>query len=575
MSGLTATRDGRKLHHFHGGLHLPDNKAQSLREPVAPAGIPERLYLPLQQHIGAIAAPVVAVGERVLKGQVLAAAAGAVSAPVHAPTSGTVVEIGDFPIPHPSGLTAHCIVIAPDGEETWAELPPPIEDFSAVSPDELRERIRDAGIVGLGGAAFPTAVKLTASKERRVETLVINGAECEPYITCDDLLMQDRADRIVSGITILRHILGGPRCLIGIEDNKPAAIASMTRAVTERGVEGTEVVTIPTLYPSGGEKQLIRILTGKEVPSGGIPAQMGIVCQNVGTTAAVADAVELGRPLISRYVTVTGQGVRQPRNLEVLIGTPASHLIERAGGYSGRQSRLIVGGPMMGYTLPTDEAPVTKAVNCLLVPSAEESPTPPPATPCIRCGRCAEVCPVTLLPQQMYWHARAKDLEKTQAYHLFDCIECGCCSHVCPANIPLVQYFRFAKMESWAKEREKKKSEIARQRHEARVERQARQEAERQALLKKKKEALAKKKKAAAAKGDGTQDPKKAAIAAAMKRAQEKKARLSEEGKAPRNTENLTDAQRRQIAAAEARRKDVAETRGGDEKSVAPGEEET
>ena len=574
MSGVTASSPGRKLHRFHGGLHLPDNKAQSLREPVVPAGLPERLCLPLQQHIGAVAAPVVAAGERVLKGQVVAAAAGAVSAPVHAPTSGTVVEIGDFPIPHPSGLRAPCIVIAPDGEDAWAELPPPFQDFTTASPDELRGRIRDAGIVGLGGAAFPTAVKLTANDQRRVETLVINGAECEPYITCDDLLMQDRADRIAAGIAVLRHILGGPQCLIGIEDNKPAAIAAMSRAVAERGLQQTEVVAIPTLYPSGGEKQLIRILTGKEVPSGGIPAHMGIVCQNVGTTAAIADAVELGRPLISRYVTVTGEGVREPRNLEVLIGTPASHLIERAGGYSGRQSRLIVGGPMMGYTLPTDAAPVTKAVNCLLVPSEAESPTPPPATPCIRCGRCAEVCPVKLLPQQMYWHARAKDLEKTQAYHLFDCIECGCCSHVCPANIPLVQYFRFAKMESWAKEREKKKSEIARQRHEARVERQARQEAERQALLKKKKEALAKKK-AAAAKGGGDADPKKAAIAAAMKRAQEKKARLSDEGKAPRNTENLTDAQRRQIAAAEARRTGAGKPgeRRGDEQDTPAGEE--
>ena len=569
MSGMTAQGRDRKLYRFHGGLHLPDNKAQSLQAPVEPAGLPARLYLPLQQHIGAIAKAVVAVGDRVLKGQVVAAAAGAVSAPVHAPTSGSVVEIGDYPVPHPSGLAAPCIVIEPDGKEEWGELPEPLADFTAAAPDELRQRIRDAGIVGLGGAAFPTAVKLAANRQQRVETLVINGAECEPYITCDDLLMRNRADRVAAGIAILKHILDAPRCLVGIEDNKPKAIEAMTAAVAARGLGNTEVVTIPTLYPSGGEKQLIRILTGKEVPSGGIPAHMGIVCQNVGTTAAVADAVELGRPLISRYVTVTGEGVRKPRNLEVLVGTPAAHLVERAGGYSGAQSRLIVGGPMMGFTLDSDAAPVTKAVNCLLVASEAEAPTPPPATPCIRCGRCAEVCPARLLPQQMYWHARAKDLAKARSYHLFDCIECGCCSHVCPADIPLVQYFRFAKMESWAQEREQKKAELARQRHEARVERQARQEAERQALLKQKKEALARKKRAAA-RGEGETDPKKAAIAAAMKRAQEKKAKLSAEGKAPRNTDRLTEAQKRQIEAAEQRRKAAADPPAGGEGAETP-----
>ncbi|OOZ36628.1 electron transport complex subunit RsxC [Solemya velesiana gill symbiont] len=554
----STNRPARKLHRFHGGLHLPDNKAQSNGRPVEPAALPKQLTIPLQQHIGEVAHPLVSVGDRVLKGQMIARAQGYISAPVHASSSGTVIEIGEQPVPHPSGLSSPCIVIETDGLDEWVELPEPVVHFAQLDPSELRERIRNAGIVGMGGAAFPTSVKVTPGPETWIKTLVLNGAECEPFITCDDMLMREQADRVLAGVAILQHLLEPEQTLIGIEDNKPEAIAAMNAALETGGLSNTEVVPIPTLYPSGGEKQLIRILTGKEVPSHGIPAQIGIVCHNVGTAAAIADAVLENKPLISRYVTIAGEGIKEPRNLEVLIGTPASSLIGQAGGYTDAASKLILGGPMMGFTLHTDNVPITKAANCLLAASEAESPNPGPASPCIRCGQCAAACPARLLPQQMYWYAKAKDLEKAQEYNLFDCIECGCCSHVCPSHIPLVQYFRFAKMESWAREQEKRKSEHARKRHEARVARLERLEAERKARLSKKKAGL-KKKTAAKKAGGEAKDPKKAAIEAAMKRAAEKKAKLAEEGVAPKNVEELTEAQQKQIDQADKRRAEAAE----------------
>lgn len=563
------------LYRFNGGLHLPDNKSQSLSLPLEKSVLPKRLIIPLQQHIGEGAEPLVKVGDQVLKGDMLAKPHGYVSAPVHAPSSGTVVAIDVLPIPHPSGLPAPCVVIETDGKEHWGNQLQPMADYQHADPSLLRERIRNAGVVGLGGAAFPSSVKLTPGMENPIDTLIINGAECEPYITCDDLLMQTQAEKILIGVGIIRRLVGAARCLFGIEDNKPEAIRRLRQAVADAGLEWMSVIAIPTLYPSGGEKQLIKVLTGREVPSGSIPAKIGMVCHNVSTAFAIAEAVVEGRPLISRYVTVTGNGVRQPKNLEVLIGTPVAELIAQAGGYTEQVAKLIVGGPMMGFTLNSDEVPVTKATNCLLAADRHEAPDPGVVVACIRCGRCASACPANLLPQQMYWYARAKDLEKVQEYNLFDCIECGCCSHVCPSHIPLVQYFRFAKTESWAQEKEQRAAERARRRHEAQLARKERLEAERNAKLRQKKEAL---KKPAVQQPDAAQaqldsaeagDPKKAAIAAALQRAAEKKARLAEQGAEPKNQTDLSEPQKRAIERVDKRRANsdansvTSEKRGG------------
>ncbi len=408
-------------------------------------------------------------------------------------------------------------------------------------------------MVGLGGASFPTSVKLNPGSDNPIDTLVINGAECEPYITCDDLLMRERGARILDGIRIIRHLIGVETCLIGIEDNKPEAIAAMDQAVAATDLKDwVTVVPIPTLYPSGGEKQLIQILTGKEVPSNGIPARIGILCQNVGSCVAIADAVLDGRPLISRFVTISGRGIPTPRNLEVRVGTPVAELTGLCGGTGDDVRELICGGPMMGFEIGSEQIPVTKATNCFLALTADETPDPGTALACIRCGRCADVCPARLLPQQLYWYARAKDLDKVQDYDLFDCIECGCCAHVCPSHIPLVQYYRYAKTESWAREQERRKAEHARARHEARQARLERLEQERQAKLRRKKEAL--NRKPAAKSAAGGEDPKKAAIEAARKRAATKKAAIAKQGIAPMNTENLNPAQQRQVDAADARR---------------------
>ncbi|KAA6184086.1 electron transport complex subunit RsxC [Thiohalocapsa marina] len=504
----------RKLWQFHGGLHLPDEKTLSNTEPAAPLPLPSQLVIPLQQHIGTPARACVAVGDRVRTGQVIGEPQGPVSAPVHASTSGVVTAIEPRAVPHPSGLQAPCVIIDADGLDQWAELPPPIPAFKQTAADDLRQRIRQSGIVGMGGASFPADVKLAPGGEHPVETLIINGAECEPYITCDDRLMREHAADIIDGVHIMLHILDARRCLVGIEDNKPEAIAAMRQAVSAAGLERLiEVVCIPTLYPSGGEKQLIRILTGKEVPSHDIPARIGLLVQNVGTAMAVADAVLRGRPLIERLVTVSGRGVAHPRNFRVRIGTPAAALVAASGGYRPDQARLVIGGPMMGYAVESDAIPVTKSLNCVLALTSAESPDPGPAQPCIRCGRCAEVCPARLLPQQLYWHARAKDLDKVQDYNLFDCIECGCCALVCPSHIPLVQYYRYAKTESWAREREKQAAEHARQRHAAREARLQRLERERQARLRQKKAAAPAKATAAGAKAGARTGAKTGAVA--------------------------------------------------------------
>ena len=513
----------RPLGRFHGGIRLPDEKALSNGRPVGPAPLPRMLTIPLRQHIGAPARPIVAVGERVLKGQTIAAPNGYVSAAVHASSSGTVIAIENRPVPHPSGLGGPCILIETDGEDAWARLPERLTHYEALDPGLVRERIRWAGIVGMGGAAFPTSVKLSPGPDNPIRTLIINGTECEPYFTCDDRLMRERADAVVEGARIVLHLLGAEECLIGIEDNKAEAIESLRLAVADSDLKDrTRIVAIPPIYPSGGEKQLIRMLTGLEVPSHGIPAQVGVVCQNVATAAAVADAVLEGKPSISRYVTVTGRGVQTPQNLEARVGAAASELIDHCGGYSRPIRRLVLGGPMMGVTLGSDQVPITKTTGCLLALTPDEAPDPGPALACIRCGDCAAVCPVSLLPQQLYWHARAGDLDKVQDYNLFDCIECGCCAHVCPSRIPLVQYYRHAKAESWAREQARRQAEHAHDRYAARLLRLAREHPRSGA----RREKGSPREKPAAPAGSGTMDRAglQAEIAAARERAAAKRA---------------------------------------------------
>ena len=531
----------RKLWSFHGGVHPKFNKEMSNYLPIKVADIPAQLVVPLQQSMGNGAEPIVEIGDLVSKGQVIAQQTGKLSATVHAPTSGIITEISERLIPHASGLKGLCIVIDCDHKDDWGKQKlPPITDFTDIEIDALLKRIQQCGVVGLGGAAFPTSLKVNTAEfhtsmkvdgsyRPNLETLIINGAECEPYISCDDLLMRERSAEILQGIDILQHMLKPQNCIIAIEDNKPLAIEAFEKVCANR--DNIEVVAIPTKYPSGGEKQLIEILTGLEVPSGGRPRDLGLLCLNPGTIYSIYNAVIKGEPLISRVVTVTGNGIKQPQNFEALIGSSFKHLAEQAGGYTENADHLIMGGPMMGFALEDDTAPIVKATNCALFISSEElnesnsEHAKQPTLPCIRCGKCMDVCPVNLLPQQLYWHIRAKDLEKAQQHNLRDCIDCGCCSYVCPSHIPLVDYYRFAKTEIREQNLATEKSNLARERFEFLQFRRERDKREREEKRAAHKAALQKKKAEAKANADGnkTEDPKAAAIKAAMERAKAKK----------------------------------------------------
>ena len=451
----------RKVWDLIGGVHPPENKHQSVKDSVGELPLPKKLIIPLNQHIGAPSKIMVSIGDSVLKGQLLAEPKGFVSTGVHAPTSGLISDIGDHSIPHPSGMSAPCITLTPDGKDKWVEHEG-LKNYRDQSPDELLSIIRHSGIAGLGGAGFPTAVKL--SPEKAISTLILNGTECEPYITSDDMLMREHPEDIIQGIQILSYILGDPKeILIGIENNKPEAYAALEPHLKNTT---TELVAFDTRYPSGGEKQLIQILTGKEVPTKGLPSDIGIACLNVGTAYAIYRAITFGEPLISRITTVTGEACAINRNYETLIGTPISHLLKNSSFNEHACSRLIVGGPMMGFALENLDAPVIKTTNCILAPSEKEFPSPVPAQACIRCGMCAEACPASLLPQQLLLHAQSKNYEKLETQNLFDCIECGACSYVCPSNIPLVQYYRASKGEMRKQAQEKISSDKARERFE-------------------------------------------------------------------------------------------------------------
>ncbi len=544
--------ESTKLNPIHGGLQLDYHKEISSQTPIATCKPQNRYVIPLQQHIGAAGEAVVEKGQRVLKGQMLATTKKLVSAPIHSPVSGTIVEIGQHVIPHPSGMEAECIIIENDFQDEWIEKNPVAENYNQMNSHDLRNIIRNAGIVGLGGAVFPSAIKQT---EVNINTLILNGIECEPYITCDDRLMQEHAKEIVLGADIIAHIIKARECIVAIEDNKPEAIAAIQAAIDEDNTGFFRLQIVPTLYPSGSEKQLIKIVTGKEVPMNGLPADIGILCHNVGTAHAIHKAIFEDEPLISRIVTVTGSGIKQAQNLEVPIGTSIADCIEQCGDYTNDAHCLIIGGPMMGYSVNSDQLPIIKACNCLLVTNNDEiyPANTEQHMPCIRCARCVEVCPAQLLPQQLYWYASTGNHERAAEYHLFDCIECGCCSYVCPSQIPLVQYYRNAKSEIWQLEADRKKSDAARVRHEAREHRLKMQKQEREERLRKKREML-NKKKGKPAKNE--MDTKKNAIAEALARVKKKKEAQPE---APKNTENLSADQERQIKEADQRRKDIKE----------------
>ncbi|MBT3205867.1 MAG: electron transport complex subunit RsxC [Gammaproteobacteria bacterium] len=541
------------VYSFHGGLHLDDHKSESLTQPLQIASFADELILKVSQHIGEPNTPVVTIGDRVKRGQLLAESSALVSAPVHAPTSGTIKAIENRSIAHASGQKAECFIIVPDGKDEAIDVEIRSAESTALDKAALLDQIRSAGIVGLGGAVFPTAAKLTTANQHGIKTLIINGAECEPYITCDDLLMQNYASIIFKGISYLQAILQPEKTIIGIEDNKPAAIKAMQQALTESSLSNITVTSIPTLYPSGGEKQLIKLLTGFEVHSSQLSFEIGILCQNVGTCAAISQAIDKSRPLTSRVVTVTGPGIKNPGNWFTPLGTPVSHLINLAGGYTIEKPKLIMGGPMMGLTLKSDQIPVVKATNTILVMDQQEQEI---AQECIRCGRCTEVCPVQLLPQQLYWYSRTHQFNLTESYHLFDCIECGCCSAVCPSHIPLVQYYRFAKGEIWDQRRKTYKSDRSRKRHEFRDARVAKQKLLDEEKRKLKREALAKKKAAELAAKEKTEaessnSQNADAVQAALERV---KARKKAQQVDPKNTTDLTTDQQDQIDEADARR---------------------
>ncbi|PXA71072.1 electron transport complex subunit RsxC [Vibrio sp. 11986-1-5] len=480
MLSLIEQIQAGRLWDFPGGIHPPENKQQSMQTAIASAPLASELVLPIKQHIGKAGDLLVEVGQTVLKGQPLTQYSATFMLPVHAPTSGIITAIEPRTIAHPSGLQEMCIVIRPDGHETWIEREC-VTDFTQHSAEQLIEIIRQAGVSGMGGAGFPTAKKIQTGLSR-TEILIINAAECEPYITADDALMRYHADEIIQGISIVEHILQPKLTIIAIEDNKPEAVRALEAAAKEKDLL---IRVIPTKYPSGGEKQLIKILTNLEVPNNGIPADIGIMMQNIGSVHAIKRAVIDGEPLIQRIVTLTGNTFKQPTNVWTLLGTPVAHLLEKFAYQADKKlPRLIMGGPMMGFTLPHAQVPITKTSNCILAPTSKEIRPPQTEMACIRCSLCADACPASLLPQQLQWHAKAEEYDKCEELNLKDCIECGACAYVCPSEIPLVQYYRQAKAEIRARKREAEAAERAKLRFEEKKARMERDKAEREQRFK-------------------------------------------------------------------------------------------
>ena len=513
-----------RLLKFQGGIHPKGHKEATCSRPIEVLPLPEFLYLPVQQHIGAAAEPQVQVGEQVLKGQLLAHSQGAISAPIHSPASGIVNSIEDLPAPHPSGLPVKTIVIKTDDKDEWVSTSAPIDPFK-LSPAEIALRVGAAGIVGLGGATFPSAVKLNLRDKHNIHTLVMNGAECEPYLTCDDRLMQERAEQVVDGVRIMQAALGASKVVIAIESNKQLALDIMRGATA--AFSDIEIVKVPTRYPMGSEKHLIMAVTGKEVPAKSLSADIGMIVHNVGTAFAIHKTIRYGLPLLSRIVTISGGAVKEPRNLEVPLGTLVDDVIAYCGGLTEQPGRLLMGGPMMGQILPHTNVPIVKGTSGILALTTKEV-ADDTVMPCIRCGSCVSACPCGLVPLEMAKRANKGDFDGAVSYGLMDCIACGSCAFVCPSHIPLVQYFNFAKGSLAEKQQADKKASETRRLSElrnARIEAEKMKKAEEAARRKADKAA---RDKAAAAKKLDTESKQKE-VASEQENASSKERKVKEE----------------------------------------------
>ena len=555
MESIIERINQHKFWQFHGGIHPPEQKSLTSGKPIRQLPLPKQLILPLQQHIGRQGDLLVTVGDKVLKGQPLTQSTNPMAVPIHAPTSGIISAIKKSVIAHPSGLSELCIFLDVDFEDTWQ--PREIcQDFTKLNKQEIITKIADSGIAGMGGAGFPTHIKINTKPD--IDFLIINAAECEPYITADDLLMCEQSAAIIEGVKILDQLLNPALILIGIEDNKPSAIKALQHATKD--IEKINVCVLPTKYPTGGEKQLIKILTGKEIKSGALPIHSGIVVQNVATCFAISDAVINDIPLIRRVVTLTGQALSKPQNVWALLGTPVSYLLEQTGFVAEipnvssptvasppvTSPPVIMGGPLMGFSILNELVPIVKTSNCILAPSKTEMPSAfdhnANEVECIRCGQCSDVCPSQLLPQELQWSAKAKDHQQLTKLNIFDCIDCGACAYVCPSQIPLVQYYRVAKAEIRQQQQLDLKSEKAKVRFEAR---KLRLEKEKLIREEKHKKAAAARKATMNKKSADGGDTASSAVAAALARV---KARKSANEKAKSSNELLVTSDEKRVS---------------------------
>jgi len=475
---------------FAGGI-TPDMCKWTENNAIEDCPLPPLFIMPIKQHIGQACTPLVQVGDLVLRGQKIAKSEGYLSVPIHAPTSGKVIKIEEHAIPHSSGMGLASIFIEPDGKDERDTSLAPITDWQDADPAELRERVRVCGIAGLGGAAFPTFIKLLKDKRNPIETVILNGVECEPFLTNDHRLMVEKSAEVLHGLQVVMYMVGAKKAIIAIEDNKSDAIDAMQKAVALVGDNTISVAALPTRYPQGSEKQLIESLTGKQVPAGKLPMHVGVLCQNVGTTKAIDDAIMLGHAITDRIITVSGDAVPKPTNLCVRLGTPMRFIYAQRGLENFDGIQILHGGPMMGERMKHPDIPVVKSSTGLLAISNEQmKPAHKVEDPCIRCGHCSEVCPISLVPNLLADHCRNDQLEKAADYDLFDCIECGACSYVCPSHIPLVHYFRYGKGQAAQVRREQSFAEVSRLRSEGRDARLQREKDEKAAKRRKVRDTL-------------------------------------------------------------------------------------